>query len=127
MPGAAVPVLGAAKTLRRIPAVRLRRSRGYGAEQHDRGQGAQKRFHDVTFGRCQTLPLVVAKLCVDNARGSLRVPENTEFAIAKRRHPGSLSAIKPNRANQLCQRNSRVTRVRRAHSGDGWADIARRD
>ena len=54
MPGAAPPVLGAAKTLRRIPAVRLR-GRGYGAEQHDRGQGAQKRFHDVTFCRCQTL------------------------------------------------------------------------
>ena len=73
MPGAAVPVLGAAKTLRRIPAVCLRRGRGYGAEQHDRGQGAQKRFHDVTFG--------VAKLCVDNAPGSLRVPLFVGLAV----------------------------------------------
>ena len=55
LPGAAVPVLGAAKTVRRIPAVRLRRNRGYGAEHYDRGQGAQKRFHYVTFCRCQTL------------------------------------------------------------------------
>jgi hypothetical protein len=35
--------------MRRIPAVRLRRNRGYGAEQHGHGQGAQKRFHDVTL------------------------------------------------------------------------------
>ena len=64
IPGAAVPVLGAAKPLRRIPAVRLRRSRGYGAEHYGRGQGAQKHFHDghllLVRNVALTTPRVVA-------------------------------------------------------------------
>jgi hypothetical protein len=61
-------MLGAANTPWRIPAGRLRGNRRYGAEQHDRGEGAQKRFHDITISRYQSYSL-------DNAPGSLRVPE----------------------------------------------------
>jgi hypothetical protein len=64
IPGAAVPVLGATKPLRRIPAVRLRRNCGYGAEHYDSGQGAQKRFHDCRLlllrNFALTTPQVVA-------------------------------------------------------------------